>query len=214
MKELERVVLKDTVTLRIDDNVKGKIKYICREIPDVEWSGLLFYDIYKKGTETKESPDNLLFIVKDVIPMDIGTTLSTEYNFTDNNDTMIDYFNGDPKRLTLKTGLIHSHHNLGTSFSGTDLDDLEYNCHNHNFYLSLIVNNWGDYNAFVGIKGTLQGGVYIGINEDGIKYEINYKTSNNDKLFLYNCNIENYKPTGINVNQSLFNCVKSLKDKI
>lgn len=207
MSQLEQIVLEDTITLRIDDKIRDKIKYICREIYDVEWSGVLLYEIYK-SCNTKEL-DKLIFVIKDVLPINIGDNKSTSYNYTDHNDIMIDYFNNDSKRLKWKTGLIHSHHNLPVKFSKEDFDELGNNSANHNFYLSLVVNNWGDYNAFVGMKGESNNGSYRGINEKGMVYPINYKAP--DKLFLYNCYIENYKVSGTIADYHLSNLLKTLK---
>lgn len=44
-----------------------------------------------------------------------------------------------------RIGHIHSHNTMGVFFSGTDWGELEDNAPNHNYYLSLIVNNFMDF---------------------------------------------------------------------
>jgi hypothetical protein len=97
-------------------------------------------------------PEKLKLHIEDILPLDKGTTGFTSYEF---DERFIDYLMEDPEvRMGWKVGHVHSHHNMRTFFSGTDEQELMDNCPQHNFYLSLIVNNRDEFEARVAIYST------------------------------------------------------------
>jgi hypothetical protein len=58
----------------------------------------------------------------------------------------------DSKGNFYSRALIHSHQNMGTSFSGTDYDQLKKGADNAPYYLSVVVNNAMDFTAKVAIQ--------------------------------------------------------------
>lgn len=124
-------------------NVQEEVKKLCKEISHVEWSGILYYTI--NGIEIR---------LEAILPMDKGTAGFTEY---DTDSRFITFLEEKQKELgigdeifaTWKRGHIHSHVNMGTSFSGTDTDELNENVGKHIQYLSVIVNNRNEYNGHV-----------------------------------------------------------------
>ena len=118
-------------------------------INTVEWSGILFYSI-KGGIE---DPSKMKIIIEDILPMDKGNTSFTKYDF---DERFEDYLMENPKHMDYYVGHVHSHHNMGVFFSGTDNAELVENSGAHNFYLSLIVNNHGDRIAKVAFRGTVE----------------------------------------------------------
>lgn len=80
-----------------------------------------------------------------IFPMDEGSVTYTEFEtdmgfaefMSENFDTMIE-------EGWSKMGLVHSHNVMDVYFSITDTEELDENVGNHNFYLSLIVNNKGE----------------------------------------------------------------------
>lgn len=58
----------------IPEEVERKIRLLCREIHNIEWSGILFY----KVTGSFEDK-NLTVICQDIYQMDIGNGSYTEY---------------------------------------------------------------------------------------------------------------------------------------
>jgi len=123
----------------LSETVQKKINHLCKVINTVEWSGCMFYSI--EGTLL--SPETLKIEIVDLIPLDKGTTGFTEYSFDERVMQYLitnDYFH-------LKIGHIHSHHNMKTFFSGTDLEEVNENSEHMNPYLSLIVNNAGDFSC-------------------------------------------------------------------
>lgn len=125
--------------LIIPEKAALKIRYMCSKVPEVEWSGVLFY------TYTGTFDKDLIITITDFFPMDIGNKVYTEFqsspevvNYMLEND-IIDH----------KIGLIHSHNDMSTFFSGTDLDTLKEEGNDCSNFVSLIVNNAGNYTAAI-----------------------------------------------------------------
>lgn len=131
----------DTYKLIIPADVEKKIRHLCNRVHSVEWSGTLFYTYsgtYEDGT--------LEIRCVDIFPMDIGTSAYTEF---DMSPDVIAYMTGHPELLDCQVGLIHSHNNMATFFSGTDTTTLREEGNDRNHFVSLIVNNEGTYTAAI-----------------------------------------------------------------
>lgn len=134
---------------------------------------------------------NFHCIVKDLYPMAKGSSAYTEYEF---GEDFIKYRMAHPESLEWEVGNCHSHNNMQTFFSGTDMNDLQENSLSNNYYLSLIVNNNLDTTAkisFVGEQETKQNIVKSFFGDNGKLYKFNTKEVKKEKvLFVYNCNVE------------------------
>ena len=93
--------------------------------------------------------------------MDIGSSTYTEF---DMNPYVISYMT-DNDLLDCQVGLIHSHNNMTTFFSGTDLETLRIEGTDRNNFVSLIVNNAGTYTAAITRK----------VKSRSIKEELSYE---------------------------------------
>lgn len=125
----------------IPASVERTIRFLCERVWDTEWSGILFYN------PTGSFEDGSLEIhCVDIYPMDIGSTGYTEF---DMSPDVISYMAQNPELLDCKTGLIHSHNNMATFFSGTDLNTLRDEGNDQVHFVSLIVNNAGNYTAAI-----------------------------------------------------------------
>lgn len=136
----------DTYKLVIPADVEKKIRHLCNRISQVEWSGTLFYThsgSYEEGT--------LEIRCVDIFPMDIGSQAYTEF---DMSPDVIAYMTDHPELLDCQMGLIHSHNNMATFFSGTDTATLREEGNDRNHFVSLIVNNAGTYTAAITRKLT------------------------------------------------------------
>lgn len=191
-KQLDRVQLTDTkIKVVMPEKVLNQIKYLCSEIHAVEWSGILFYSI--DGTIT--DPANLTLKLESILPMHKGTQSYTEYEF---GPEVIEFMeaNEEDGAMDWKMAHIHSHNNMGVFFSGTDWSELEDNAPNHNFYLSLIVNNRMDFCAkvcFIADTDTEEIQLsYYAKDEKGNRYEYGKQAVNTkrDKLIVYDCDIQ------------------------
>lgn len=121
--------------------VEKKIRILCREIHNIEWSGILFYKVngsFEDGT--------LEIDCVDIFQMDEGTAGYTEF---DMSADVMNYMVEHPELISedIFQGLIHSHNTMSTFFSGTDTWTLLSEGSDVNHFVSLIVNNAGNYTA-------------------------------------------------------------------
>lgn len=140
---LELVHRQDIFKIVIPVEVEKKIRFLCKNIWDVEWSGVLFYKV-----EGAFEDKSLTIRCVDLFQMDIGTSAYTEFNVSPDMATyMVDH----PELLEegIYQGLIHSHNNMATFFSGTDTATLSAEGNDMAHFVSLIVNNAGKYTAGV-----------------------------------------------------------------
>lgn len=175
-----------TIPVIMSEAILNKIKYLCKSIPKVEWSGVLFYSV--KGSIA--NPKDLELILEDILPLDMGTAAYTEYEL---DSRFVEYLMDNPEAMEWNVGHIHSHNVMGVFFSGTDNAELNDNAPSHNYYLSLIVNNYMDFVAKVAFVGSMEQSLkqvpYYAQDENGKQYIIENKDVNlkKDKLFVYDC---------------------------
>lgn len=136
----------------IPKEVENKIRLLLDNIRNIEWSGVLFYDV-----EGSFEDNSLKVICKDILPMDIGNATYTEWNM---NADVVSYIVDHPELVGSYQGLCHSHHAMATFFSGTDTNTLKEEGSDVNHFVSLIVNNAGTYNAAITRKVDIKNDVY------------------------------------------------------
>jgi hypothetical protein len=163
-----------------------KVKYLCGKINKEEWSGVLFYSV--EGSI--RDPANMILTAEDVFLMDKGSSGYTNYSF--NDPKLAEYVMSDDYNMNWKIGHIHSHHSMRVFFSGTDTDEIYDNSEFHNYYLSLIVNNFMDREAKIAFRGTIPDTefTYQARDEDGEFYPLSTILRAKDKVFVINCDIE------------------------
>lgn len=127
--------------LIIPAEVERKIRFACQKVWSTEWSGTLFFT-----HEGSFENNDLIIRCVDIYIMDIGTQAYTEF---DMNPDVIAYMCENPELLDCQMGLIHSHNNMSTFFSGTDIATLNEEGRDRNNFVSLIVNNAGSYTAAI-----------------------------------------------------------------
>lgn len=127
--------------LIIPAEVERKIRFACQKVWSTEWSGTLFFT-----HEGSFENNDLVIRCVDIYIMDIGTQAYTEF---DMNPDVISYMCENPELLDCQMGLIHSHNNISTFFSGTDTATLKEEGRDRNNFVSLIVNNAGSYTAAI-----------------------------------------------------------------
>lgn len=130
----------NTYKLIITPELEEKIRFLCARFPNNEYSGVLFYDY------TGRFEDNsLVLTAKDFCLMDYGSATYTEFN----KSAEICNYMIEHDLLECQQGLMHSHDQMSTFFSGTDLGTLQEEGSDMNNFLSLIVNNAGQYTAAI-----------------------------------------------------------------
>lgn len=127
--------------LIIPAEVERKIRFTCQKVWNTEWSGILFFT-----HEGSFENNDLIIRCVDIYIMDIGTQIYTEF---DMNPDVIAYMTDNPELLDCQQALIHSHHSMSTTFSGTDINTLKEEGRDRNNFVSLIVNNAGTYTAAI-----------------------------------------------------------------
>lgn len=207
MKEKEMLLSENALKIKckIEEKAKNVIANMCYISPDLEWSGIMLY----KTLGHISNPKNLVFEIKDIIPMNIGIKTYTSYEFNKNKnipgvvnntekyaDKHIDYIMQYPEAADWDIGNIHSHNTFDVFFSAEDMKDLETNCKSTNYYFSLIVNNRGDLKGKVSIlaKGSSETTInYYATSPDGVDYIISKEKVRfiKEKTFIYDCEIDN-----------------------
>ena len=171
--------------LIIPAEVERKIRFVCQEVWNTEWSGTLFFT-----HEGSFENDDLVIRCVDIYVMDIGTQAYTEF---DMNPDVISYMCENPKLLDCQMGLIHSHNNMSTFFSGADTATLKEEGRDRNNFVSLIVNNAGSYTAAITrrikSKQTTESVSYEFFG-DGEKQDTKEYVSNADKIEWFYLKIE------------------------
>ena len=113
-KLLELEKKSSSYKLLVSPELEKKIRYYLDRFPSIEYSGTLFYTV-SGSFETND----LVINAFDFLLQDIGTGAYTEFN---QSPDVIGYMVEHPELLdeTVYQGLMHSHHNMGAFFSGTD----------------------------------------------------------------------------------------------
>lgn len=139
--EKNKLIKKDNrYKLIITPSLEEKIRFLCARFPNNEYSGVLFYDY------TGRFEDNsLVLTAKDFCLMDYGSATYTEFN----KSAEICNYMIENDLLGCQQGLCHSHDVMCTNPSGTDLNTLVEEGSDMNNFLSLIVNNAGNYTAML-----------------------------------------------------------------
>ncbi len=126
--------------IKLTHDFINKVRYTCQKISQVEWSGVLIYQV----TNPDASIEELDITVIDFYPMSKDTKAHTDFEY---GIEFLEYMEEQGYTDTCRTGLIHSHNTMGVFFSGEDLSELKDNTGSHSYYLSLIVNNNLDFCA-------------------------------------------------------------------
>lgn len=145
----------------VPKKVEEKIRYLLRKFPHTEWSGVLF--VVHEGTFEN---NDLIITCQDIYPMDLGNAVYTEFNM---NEDVAAYMADNIDLFNCELMLIHSHHDMSTQPSGTDLQTLKEEGNGRNCFVSLIVNNAGKYYAAVTRK--VQTKSEVTIKKLGTSYE-------------------------------------------
>lgn len=172
--------------LIIPAEVERKIRFACQKVWSTEWSGTLFFT-----HEGSFENNDLVIRCVDIYIMDIGTQAYTEF---DMNPDVIAYMCENPELLDCQMGLIHSHNNMSTFFSGTDTATLKEEGRDRNNFVSLIVNNAGTYTAAITRRvkrySQIKDMLVYEFFGDGEKHDTKKYVSNADEIEWFYLKIE------------------------
>jgi hypothetical protein len=163
---------------------------LCEKINKIEWSGVLFY-----STEGELGSDDFSMVAEEIYLGDIGSETFTGFEV---DSSFIKWRMQNKHTFRMKMGLVHSHHNMRTFFSGTDMDEILENSEYHNYYLSLIVNNAGDMVAKVATRGTIKSSQNTQVTfrgDNGVAIEGSHEsTTDKDIVAIFDCDIYTRMP--------------------
>lgn len=83
--------------------VEERIRIACASVPNLEWSGVLFFK-YKGNFED----GNLQVVCKDILLMDVGSAAYTEWSA----DAEVISYMAENDLLDCQMGIIHSHNTM------------------------------------------------------------------------------------------------------
>lgn len=170
----------------ISEHCLNQIKYTCWRISKVEWSGIC---LFKEVTGSIEKPEEFVIELVEIWPMSKDSQAYTEFNY---DGEVLQFLMANPERMSLERGIIHSHHNMKTFFSGTDNSEMEENARHHNYYLSVIVNNAGDITAKIAVHSIEEqviNGVRKWMDSSGNRQQPYTYTQSREVVDMYECNI-------------------------
>jgi hypothetical protein len=181
-KELE---LRNSPSLIITKEVQSQINYFHNKVGPIEWSGFLLYE--QEGD--LNDIGGMKLTAKHIHILDIGSAAFTEIRDYDPFEIVDDI---GERALSYKMGIIHTHHNMDTFFSGTDTGCLHENAENYPFLLSLIVNFKVDYKAkiaFLAQDTDHKRELILNERLGGGKLSMGEKKGGEDTLVLCECKI-------------------------
>ena len=180
---LRKISLTDSkIKVSVPKSVQDKIRYLNSQIVKDEWSGVLFY-----STEGSiKDPANMKIILEDVFPMNKGNGTYTEYI---HDESIVEYMMEHPESIRWQRGQIHSHNIMDVFFSSTDMSELNDNLGFYNYYLSVIVNNYGDITGKVAFQSNVKVPTYTAKDENGTEYGFGVDLKEEPIMFYYECDI-------------------------
>ena len=203
-KKYDHVVLDKRGTLIISKEVQEQIVALHRLVGSKEWSGILIYDVEGSPLD----PKTFKCIAKHIHLMDIGSGGYTEYE--PDGEDMVSLFDEYPDAMELKTGHIHTHHNMSAFFSGTDTGELEDNVDKHNYYLSLIVNFSQEYVAKVAMLSEVETTRKVSMVSDNGKTVNKSFKQKSERMIIIDMDIEVEQ----SVSDSFIKRYNTVKDKV
>lgn len=120
--------------------------------------------------------------------MDIDTKVSTSFDW---DEDIVDYQMNNMESIDWIKGHIHSHNDMDVFFSGTDISELNDNCRSFNFYLSVIVNNFGEILGKIAFAGK-QKTEFTCKDEEGNDFNLKVEFAKEElpSMLIYNCKFD------------------------
>lgn len=155
---IERYPLSNKPTLIITHKLQQQIDYLHKKVGNAEWSGELITKEIGKITDLQD----WTVIAEDIWLADIGSPGFTGYQVDQGGFKAVDIvemYEAFPGLLegTHKNHHIHTHHNMGAFFSGTDESQLEDRGSQSNYFIMLVVDFKKTYKAKVAFKAEIKG---------------------------------------------------------
>jgi predicted DNA-binding protein len=175
----------------ITRNLVDEIEYLHQQYPNKEWAGSLIYSF----VGDLKDYNKMVITCKRLILCGLGDAASAEWDPASHAEYIYEQVPEllDSTDEEMQRGYIHTHHNMGVFFSGTDMAELHDNTKNYPMYLSLIVNNKLEMVAKLCYNGKVtKRTTFSGITRKDIQAEQNYYLDDNvdELLHTMDCAIE------------------------
>lgn len=152
-ERLEKITLTCQPKLVITEKLQKQINFLHSKVGRNEWSGeLITHEI-----GTINDLGDWTIVADEIFLADVGSGAYTGYQVDRGGFKAVDIiqmYDKYPGLLdgSLKNHHIHTHHDMGAFFSGTDMENLEDRGVDSNYFLMLIVDFAGKYKAKVAFK--------------------------------------------------------------
>lgn len=137
----------------ISEEASSTINYLHNKIGGVEWQAMPFFKIVEGDMD---NPKDMVIKIYHLLPLQIGDNVFVSTSELSKYKAKLDMRckKGESWLYQgLKTnGMVHTHHSMGATLSGTDMADIKENSGLFGFYLSLVVNWRCSPEAKLGIK--------------------------------------------------------------
>lgn len=194
-RAIERYPLSNKPTLIITHKLQQQIDYLHKKVGVAEWSGELI--TREEGSIT--DLENWKVIAEDIWLADIGSPGFTGYEVDKGGfkaTDIVEMYEAFPGLMdgTLKNHHIHTHHNMGAFFSGTDESNLEDRAAQSNYFMMLVVDFKKTYQAKVAFKAEIKsdGGtaLHFANNHDNLEPLVLTHEKNREVLVVMEMNIK------------------------
>ena len=197
-KKLKELTLAVRPKMLMSSDFIRTIRTLHEQVGKIEWSGMLLCKIDGSVSDL----ENLVVEVENAYPCNIGTAAFTTYSAADHMDEMTEIFpeydlfsperwDGKTVKKGYKVAQIHTHHNMETFFSDTDMQDLHDNTENYGFYISLIVNFEGKYSAKGSFVAKSTTNTTLKLNDFAVNLKIAEET---ETLVMFDFDIDDEAP--------------------
>ncbi len=148
------VELKDlSVSLIISKELQQQILYTHSIVGKKEFCAILLIKELSGSIQDK----NLSLIAQKMYPINIGTETYVGGDITDEYARLMDFYSDS---MDYKWAYMHTHHTMGSTPSGTDMNEVRDQASNYEYFLSLIVNFEGKYSAKLSFLGKMDSEVF------------------------------------------------------
>jgi len=147
------VELKTDIKLIISKELQQQVLYTHSIIGSKEWCAIVLFKEVSGSIQDK----NLVLQAQKMYPIMIGTETYVGGDISDEYAKLLDYYSD---AMDYKWAYMHTHHSMGSTPSGTDLQEIEDQASNYEYFLSLIVNFSGKYSAKLSFLGKMDSDIF------------------------------------------------------
>lgn len=147
------IELKTDIKLIISKELQQQILYTHSIIGSKEWCSIVLFKEISGSIQDK----NLVLQAQKMYPIMIGTETYVGGDISDEYAKLLDFYSD---AMDYKWGYTHTHHSMQTTPSTTDMQEVQDQASNYEYFLSLIVNFSGKYSAKLSFLGKMDSDIF------------------------------------------------------